>query len=301
MRKTLLLPAALLLALAACGKKQPAPVATDPPGAAEPAGAAEGEEPVAQLESAQTVLPDPHTTDIADLPRAISLDNDLVKADITFDEGVFAYAPAMAMDLVEDARIRLTATEEDAAAYKEADPDYFRPYGLRIDWKLTGAAGGLAGLEGFQYSYTGGAHGNYFTDGRIYSTITGDELRLADLFTDPAAAIAAQMAPIHEGIAREKVFKTNNSAAYDTFLGEAQDAVTPDMVKGGQISLIASDEAGKLGGYVIHFGPYEIGSYAEGAYHVAIPQEDFRDFLKPEYTGAFGGKPVALSRPDSKN
>ena len=303
MMRSLILSVALLAALGACGKKTPAD-ATPEPDAVADAGAPpamDAEDPAGEPVEPASVLPDPQTTDIADLPRTITVDNDTLKADISFDEAIFGYAPAMAMGVVEDARIRLSAIKEDAAAYKKAEPQYFHPYGLKIDWKLTGAAGGLAGLEGFQYSYTGGAHGNYMTDGRIYSTLTGDQLRLSDLFTDPAADMAAQMDFIHDAIAKQKTIAANNPGAYATFLGEAKDAVTERDVLGGEISLVASTEPGKLGGYVIHFAPYEIGSYAEGAYHIVVPQSAFHEFLKPDFTGAFAGEPVDVQRPDKQN
>ena len=203
----------------------------------------------------------------------------------------------MAMDVVEDARIRLAATQEDAAAYKEADPDYFRPYFLRSDWRLTGAGGGLAGLEGFQYADTGGAHGNYFTDGRIYDTLTGDQLRLKDLFEDPAAANAALEGPVFRALETEKALRTGDTSNLDMLLGEAKDAIGGDIL-GVDASLVASVEAGKIGGLALHFAPYDIGSYAEGAYHVTIPQEAFAALLKPHYAGAFGGEPAPLKRPD---
>jgi hypothetical protein len=42
----------------------------------------------------------------------------------------------------------------------------------------------------------------------------------------------------------------------------------------------------------VHFAPYEIGSYAEGAYKAVVPQSVFRDFLKPDYAALFAGGPV---------
>jgi hypothetical protein len=55
-------------------------------------------------------------------------------------------------------------------------------------------------------------------------------------------------------------------------------------------------EEGKLGGLVLHYAPYEIGSYAEGAYHITLPQSGFRDMLKPEYRPLFAGEPAEIHR-----
>ena len=309
MRKALILSAAMLLAPAicvgACGKADsdpPAPAGTDPaPGGmpAEtgetPAAAGDPTDPTVQPES---LLPDPQNTQVADLPRSIVVDNDLIKADIKFDEGVFSFAPAIAMDVVEDARIRLDAMTEDATEYKKADPEYFRPYGLKIDWIVSGASGSLASLEGFQYTYTGGAHGNFMTDGRIYNAMTGDQIQLADLFIHPEDAVAGFLDKVYVAIAKEKTARSGDAGSYETFLGEAKDAVSASDILNGQISLVGSTEDGKLGGFVLHFAPYEIGAYAEGAYHIAVPQADFHDYLKPDYAGLFAGEPAKLKRPD---
>jgi hypothetical protein len=290
MRNVLILSTALLLASvpSACGQAgQTAEVpATDPqpedPPVVEPAAA----------------LPDPMATRIADLPRSIVVDDDVIKADIRFDEAVFSFAPAIAMDVVEDARIRLDAMTADAEAYKQADPTYFRPYGLKIDWRVTGAAGTLVGLEGFQYTFTGGAHGNYLTDGRIYNALTGDQLRIGLLFTDQEAAATALSGTVYKAIADAKVSRSGKSDGYQMFLGESKDAISVSDILSGNISLIASTEDGKLGGFVLHYAPYEIGSYAEGSYHVTIPQADFHEFLKPEYQSLFAGEPADIDRAD---
>jgi hypothetical protein len=290
MRNVLILSTALLLASvpSACGQagQTDEVPATDPqpeePPVVEPAAA----------------LPDPMATRIADLPRSIVVDDDVIKADIRFDEAVFSFAPAIAMDVVEDARIRLDAMTADAEAYKQADPTYFRPYGLKIDWRVTGAAGALVGLEGFQYTFTGGAHGNYLTDGRIYNALTGDQLRIGLLFTDQEAAATALSGTVYKAIADAKVSRSGTSDGYQMFLGESKDAISVSDILSGNISLIASTEDGKLGGFVLHYAPYEIGSYAEGSYHVTIPQADFHEFLKPEYQSLFAGEPADVDRAD---
>ena len=299
MKRALILSTALFLALGACGKTADAPAG---PAAGAEAPASETPDtgaPEDPVLDPQSLVPDPQETAIEDLPRSIVVDDDLLKADIRFDEAVFSFAPAMAMDVVEDARIRIEAMHEDAAAYKEADPAYFRPYGLKIDWIVSGAAGTLASLEGFYFTYTGGAHGNYLTDGRIYDTLTGDQLRPVDLFADPGAAAEAMAGDVHDAIAREKTLRNGDASRYDQFLGEAQDAVDPSDILKGEVSLIGSDEEGRLGGLVVHFGPYEIGSYAEGAFHIPVPQAAFHEFLKPEFATAFGGEPVDIQRSDN--
>ena len=72
--------------------------------------------------------------------------------------------------------------------------------------------------------------------------------------------------------------------------------VSADMVLAGEVNFVPSDVPNKFGGYTIHFAPYDIGSYAEGAYHVTIPQAVFRGGLKQPYVRLFDGDPVSFDR-----
>lgn len=265
-------------------------------------------EDIAEPSSADTISPDvaaSSTVDVAsinsvaDLPRRIVVDNDHIKADITFDEAMFAKAPNIAMDIVDDAQVRLEALDADAVAYKEADPEYFRPYGLRIEWNVVAEAGDVMSLEGFTYTFTGGAHGNYFTDARIYNSLTGELLRMSSFFDDPQEAISAHLNRVHTGYAEQKVLKSGDASKFRMFTDEAAELIDADMVRASEISLLPSTEAGKFGGYAVHFAPYEIGSYAEGAYHVTVPQSAFHDDLKAEYANLFAGEPAPVVRADN--
>ncbi len=283
MKQTLFLSAALLMAIVpvACGQA---------------GDTAELPDTTVQLAGTDNGAADAQETGTADLPRFIIVDNDALKADARFEEAIFSFAPAIAADLIDDANSRIAVMQEDAAAYKQADPEYFRPYGLKIDWRVTGAVEPLVGLEGFIFTFTGGAHGNYMTDARIYNTATGDRLSAGDLFTDKAAAASALAPDVFDNIASAKAARSGSPTSRDTFRGEAKDALGGTNLLSGEVSLVASTEDGKLGGIVLHYAPYEIGSYAEGAYHVALPQAGFHDLLKPEYQSLFGGAPADIQR-----
>lgn len=284
MRHTLLLSAALLMAAApvACGQAEEVEAVS---AAITPAVETPADEPV---ETPESIL--------AGMPRTILVDNDVLTADVRFDEAVFSFVPALARDIVEDAQSRIDVMQRDAATYQRIDPEYFRPYGLKIDWQVTGAAGTLAGLEGFIYTFTGGAHGNYMTDGRIYNTQTGERMRIGDLFSDKESAAKVLAPEVYDAIASAKTERSGSPGSYDMFLGESKDFMSVSDVLAGNISLIASTETGKIGGFVLHYAPYEIGSYAEGAYHITMPQSAFHDLLKPEYRFLFSGQPEEIQR-----
>ncbi len=299
--KHLLLALLLAAAPAACSRQETVPDAQAKPGeavAGEVADTVQGDDQAVQPAAS---IPDPQTTDISKLPRAIVIDEPEFKADITFAEGLFANAPAIAMDAAEDARIRIDAMRDDARAYKAADPEFFRPYGLKIAWTVSGESVGLISLERFFWSDTGGAHGNYSTDGRIYRKLTGDKVNFQDLFTDAHGAMAAVLDDVHGEIAAQKVRAGGDASAFARFKGEAADGLTMDDALQGNISLIGSTEPDRFGGFALHFAPYELGSYAEGAFHITVPQDSFRDFLKPEFQDLFAGEPVTIKRPGDRN
>jgi hypothetical protein len=233
---------------------------------------------------------------VDELPREIIVDEAYLKAEATFDEAVFSKAPAIGMDLVEDAQIRIEAMSQDAQDYREADPNYFRAYGLRIKWGVVAEAGNIMSLEGFFYTFTGGAHGNYFTDARIYNSATGEPMRLSAFFQQPQAAVQAHMDAVWQGIARQKLRKGGRASDIEQFHSQARELVSADMVLAGEVNFVPSTVPGKFGGYVVHFAPYDIGSYAEGAYHVTVPQAAFRESLKQQYLALFDGEPVAVER-----
>ena len=230
---------------------------------------------------------------VADVPQHLEVTKDYFVGSASIDDSLFEIAPDIAAMLVEDARARLEDMDADALAYKEADPDYFIPYSLSIQWTLEAAAGDLISLEGFTAAYSGGAHGNYGTDARIYSLQSGQQVSLRALLTDPAGAMAESLPLILADIAQQRSEKVGGGASAETFRAETADALSADSILRGELGLVASTEVGTFGGFVVHFAPYEIGSYAEGAYAAVVPQSVFRDFLKPEYAALFAGGPVA--------
>ena len=230
---------------------------------------------------------------VADVPQHLEVTKDYFVGSARFDESLIAIAPDIAARLVEDARARLEAMDADALAYKQADPDYFNPYSLSIQWTLEAAAGDLISLDGFTAAYSGGAHGNYGTDARIYSLRRGEQVSLSDLLADSSGAMAASLPLVLSDIAEQRSQNVGGGASAETFRAETADALSADSILRGEIGLVASTDTGKFGGFVVHFAPYEIGSYAEGAYKSVVPKSVFRTFLKPEYARLFAGEPVA--------
>ena len=269
-----------VLILTGCGKKAEAPDVAPTPATGISGEAQPASEPVAEPGS------------LADVPHKAEVSNEAFVGSVTVDDDLFAVAPALAAELMKDGKGRMQAMQSDAETYKEADPEYFNAYSLSIEWTLAARAGDLISIQGFTSAYTGGAHGNYGTDARIYDLAGGKEVFLRDLLADPDAAMQDALPVVLSEIARLRSEKSGGSGSEATFRGEAADAVSVDSLMEGEIGLVASTEADAFGGFVVHFAPYEIASYAEGAYKVVVPQTVFHQFLKPQYEDLFVGEPV---------
>lgn len=269
-----------VLILTGCGKKAEVPDVDPTPASGISGEAQPASEPASEPGS------------VADVPHKAEVSNEAFVGSVTVGDSLFAVAPALASELMKDGKGRMAAMQSDADTYKETDPEYFNAYSLSIEWTLAAKAGDLISLEGFTSAYTGGAHGNYGTDARIYDLASGKEVFLRDLLADPDAAMQDALPVVLSEIARLRSEKAGGGGSEETFRGEAADAVSADSLMGAEIGLVASTQDNAFGGFVVHFAPYEIASYAEGAYKVVVPQTVIHQFLKPQYAGLFAGGPV---------
>lgn len=121
------------------------------------------------------------------------------------------------------------------------------------DIEVIHASGRLVSLLVTRYAFTGGAHGN--TDFLPLTWIWVDgapfHLDVADLFTDPAAALVEIKARCAEDLTRQGASEA------------AQVETKPDT--------FFNTFCVSRNGLGIAFAPYAVGSYAEGTFHVTIP------------------------------
>jgi hypothetical protein len=120
----------------------------------------------------------------------------------------------------------------------------------------------LLSLATYNYSYTGGAHGNYGTAVASYNTRTGQRLRFADVFR---AAAKTQLSPILDRAVR-RTLRIPASEALDQTLFVKQMPVTHNFYLTSR-------------GVVFVYTPYEIASYAQGEIHVFVPMKELQSLL----------------------
>lgn len=164
---------------------------------------------------------------------------------------------------------------------------------LQIEWKQLAKAGNLVSLEGTIYEFTGGAHGMGTTAGHIARTDTGEELTFQSMLIANREPSPALTIAICEGLKTEKMARIQSATIYDEPIvcaGPSANVKTDEAA----YALAPSTEAGKFGGLYVFYDPYAVGSYAEGAYTLTIPQQVFAEDLKPEYKKLFGGTAAKL-------
>ncbi len=107
----------------------------------------------------------------------------------------------------------------------------------------------------YQY-YAGAAHGYYWSDFYVFDRDSGEQLTLEDLTHMSADSIIQTVRPYVELVA-------GNENLFDS------EYFPPDVLLEPKRFSLSDD------GYTLYFAPYEIASYAEGAFLIVIPFEAF--------------------------
>nr|MDQ4087787.1 hypothetical protein [Pseudomonadota bacterium] len=165
---------------------------------------------------------------------------------------------------------------EVATAEREAAGAEPMRFTYRETWTVDAQRPELVAASSSAQAYTGGAH-----EGIAYRVIlldrrSGRRLALGDLFTDPAAGLAAVQASFCPSLQRE--VRTRRSAeAHVQCPAAAEHPVT--LIGGGD---------GRIGAMKALLNPYVVGGWAEGPYEVQFPvTAEMLAALKTEYRAAF--------------
>lgn len=278
-----------VLLLVACSPETGAP--QDNPEAEQSLGGDDGVEPAKTFD-----MP-------GDFQLSYSQKSDAASVSSELDPAILVFDPQLAYSLWKDAKSSLdemmaqaagdqTMAADDAAA--SGDPSWFRPYTMEISSKATLVLDDLISVEHFIAQYTGGAHGNYFMGGGIYRKGETEPMKLAEMIADEAGFRAL----VVKGLVAEKIrrgWEESERAVISSELGEllTPTADYPDVFE-GKVVLQGSDAEGLIGGVVVIFSPYDVGSFAEGSYEVLIPAADLQPVLAPAWKDRFGGAPLPL-------
>lgn len=148
-------------------------------------------------------------------------------------------------------------------------PDYSMPWSYERNIDVFLNRQGLFGVELDAYSYTGGAHGNYFTFYYIYDTDNGKRIELHDLLIDGKLPQLLRMS--EEQFRQSRGLNTEmdlNEAGY--WFEENTFALPENFKYSGE-------------GLEFRYNPYEIAPYSEGEITLIFPLSSVKGLIKAEY------------------
>ena len=301
---SILIAAALLAgSVSACGTKDPPDTAPEIPASADTAGAnAENGEPDASQPGDSTDAGENPDTDVtSNIPAAEEQTNPDSPVTVTFqkslnetkaDDGTVIHTASMQMPVVsmegaEDIAEKINAdiaayydtfsnsetismAEEDYAASLGEDGWDFLGYSSDISAKVTRADDAVLSFEITFSDYTGGAHGNYGTGGRNYSTKTGELIAFDDISEDYEAFHATAL---------DYMLNLAETPAYQ---GRLFDIPSKDDMD----SALFTPESWvfTLSGISFLSNPYVLGPYSSGTISFMLPYEKAYELgLKEDY------------------
>lgn len=158
--------------------------------------------------------------------------------------------------------------DEYLAYSKDNGNDYDWTPATFCNWYYgtVGAFGGkfmsLQTYQVFSESYTGGAHGMYYSIPYVIDLTSGEIMTENDLF------LPGYVAPV-TGLIKERLESEQGSDTFETMFQEG-------MVPNGKCGV-------SLEGVTWFYQPYEIASYAEGIIKVTVSWADLKPYLNSEY------------------
>ena len=193
----------------------------------------------------------------------------------------------------------LEAARNDRRDAENSEYD-FQPHSLTVSWEQVGPQDGmLRSFLGVFVAYTGGAHPNYTFEVLNWDRDAEAELSFADLFSDPDAARQLMRASLQEMLMNAKRERLDGLDASNEQILERwiRPALEDNTSVYENFTLAPAESSELAAGLIYHFGPYVVGSYAEGAYEIGVPASVFDAELKPRYRDAFDGNVTELTPP----
>ncbi len=191
---------------------------------------------------------------------------------------------------------KVWATKADAEAAEEikerpkAAPTG-TPWTYERTYSLRSAIGPYVSVLRQDYTNTGGAHPNRYTDTILWDRDAVKRISVRPFFNeseDGGPTMTALAKLVRVALVQEKKRRdapVANDPAKDDWLR----SVKPWLLKLGPISFAPSTERDKSSGLSFYFSPYMVGPYVEGDYVVFVAWTDLKPYLSAQGTALFGG------------
>ena len=159
----------------------------------------------------------------------------------------------------------------------------FNPYGHSTAWQVVASLPGWLSLSAQRWEFTGGAHGNPWSEALVWDKASGARLKPIDLFTSKAALTAAIQTPFCAEIDKQRAEKRGEPVNRDS-----GDPFSECIDPAQSTVILGSSDKQHFTRIGVLVDPYEAGPYAEGNYEVTLPvTAKVIAAVKPQYRAAF--------------
>ena len=162
------------------------------------------------------------------------------------------------------AKADLIAGAKEDKALRDKEGFEFHGYSSTTDYTTAGQSPRLLSLSVDAAAYTGGAHGNYGTNGLLWDRQAAKEIKVADLFAEPANM---------DRLLTQRWCDALNKAREEK-RGEpvGGDGMFDDCPKLGEIAIVPTDMDGngRFDRLTLTASPYVAGPYVEGSYEIEL-------------------------------
>lgn len=222
----------------------------------------------------------------APAPRAFVFDekNDLIDFHFSWSAEAAAVSELVTRfrAAMEKVRAELIAGAKEDKAWRDKEKMDFHGYQSSTDYKTSGQSPRLLSLTADVGAYTGGAHGNYGTSGLLWDRQSAREIKVADLFAEPANRDRLLIQRWCDALNKAREEKRGEPVGGDEMFDECP--------KLDEIAIVPTDKDGngRFERLSLTASPYVAGPYAEGSYEIDLPvTADLISALKSEYRESF--------------
>jgi len=222
----------------------------------------------------------------------IALTSKAAKISVTLDSAIKSNA-GLSTYLLADGRKWANSNLAEANKQFKDSPEFFsdgRTWEMeRIYTLRSTVANRYVSILRNEYAFTGGAHPNSGFETFLWDDQAKKPISIRPFFTglkDNGPAMTAILKAVIASLVAEKKAR---EAYFPEDLGW-QKYIEPKLLKIGPVLLAPSTEPGKSSGLEFEYGPYAVGTYAEGSYEAFVPWTALKPFLSPEGLAIFGGE-----------
>ena len=180
----------------------------------------------------------------------------------------------------------IVGAEEDKA-FRAKEGFDFNQYSSTTDYNTAGQSARLLSLAAEAAAYTGGAHGNSGTSGLLWDRQAAKEIKIADLFAEPANMDRLLTQRWCDALNKAREEKRGEPVG-----GEGMFDECPKL---SEIAILPTDKDknGRFERLILTASPYVAGPYVEGSYEIDLAvTPDLIAALKADYQPSFeAGQP----------